>query len=177
MYFPTVSTQILGAFLLSLQSCAHCKYDPSQTIEITKSVKPEYIVDFPGPVSFHLEAVQGGYPLLGLTVTAKIERPSDVKPFFHLALRDDGRYPDNKVNDGIYSAQFIDYTTPDRYSWRFDVCGKLLDQFLSYLGSGTVVAPWLASTVEIEFGEGQLANIDEGQIEQRCLWRWLSLKK
>ena len=121
--FYVASVSHLLAFLLFLHSPVQSIYDPKQPMTFIPTVHPEYVVDFPSAVSFYVEAMQGGYPLLGLVVLVVIERPNMVTPL-PLFLQDDGRLADKRQRDGVYSARFIDYNAKGRYAYKFMIRGK-----------------------------------------------------
>ena len=123
LFLILLQSHFLLLFLLRhSNSIVDAKYTPSDPIELFGSAYPKYSVEFPAPVSFFVEASQGGYPLLGLKVRAHLQRPNRVTPL-PLLLRDDGRLADKSQKDGIYSARFVDYTAKGRYSYSFVVHG------------------------------------------------------
>ena len=69
---------------------------------------------------------QGTRPVLGATVTAIVERPSEgseVFPEVTLQLADSGTGADSVKNDGIYARYFTHYTGQGRYNVKCQVVG------------------------------------------------------
>lgn len=69
---------------------------------------------YPKPINVYAEVRVGYFPVIQVSVEAQIEGLNQEIVSFQ--LRDDGAFPDELENDGIYSGSIIKLLKPERYS-------------------------------------------------------------
>lgn len=103
---------IRSTYSVSVVATTH-QLDNKSTIRLN-AVISDRILEYPKAVTITAELKIEEYPVINAEVYANIEAPH--QPIIRLPLQDNGIFPDELANDGIYTNDVIKLPNPERYT-------------------------------------------------------------